>query len=184
MQDIVSKIKAGNVHAFKIFFDDYYANLCTFATRYIKDDEQCKDVVQEAFIDYWEKRDNFDALYKIKSYLYTSVRNSCLNILRHEKVNNHYTEQFLLFNEEEENFEDAVIEQETYLLIQKAIKELPPQMRRVIILSMEGLKNGQIAEKIGIKEGTVKALKQTAYQKLRFLLREHIYALTIIEYFF
>ena len=93
-QNIVSDIKRGSLPAFKEFFDDYYIMLCVFAARYLKDDEQCKDVAQEALAGYWERREDFDDIYKVKGYLYTVTRNSCLNILRHAKVSQDYQKNY------------------------------------------------------------------------------------------
>ncbi|MDE6451177.1 MAG: sigma-70 family RNA polymerase sigma factor, partial [Odoribacter sp.] len=86
MRNIVSDIKSGDLRAFREFFDDYYVVLCVFAAHYLKDDELCKDVVQEVLMSYWERREDFEELYKVKGYLYTVTRNRCLNILRDEKV--------------------------------------------------------------------------------------------------
>lgn len=177
MRDIISDIKLGNLKAFKEFFDDYYVMLCVFAAKYLKDDEQCKDVAQEALADYWEKRERFDDIYKVKGYLYTITRNHCLNILRHEKVSQGYSEKCRRELESEGVFEDQVVAQETYFLVWKAVNALPPQMQTIIRYSLNGLTNPQIAKEMGIGEGSVKSLKQTAYRKLRVELKEHFYLL-------
>lgn len=180
MRDIIADIKLGDLNAFKEFFDDYYVMLCVFAARYLRDDEQCKDVAQEVLSGYWERRKNFDDIYKVKGYLYTATRNLCLNILRHEKVNQSYLKDHGADLELECVFEDHVIEQETYFWVHKAIEELPPQMRKIIQYSLDGLKNPQIALEMGIGEGSVKSLKQTAYRKLREQLKEHFYVLLLL----
>lgn len=179
-QDIVSNIKRGDLHAFKEFFDDYYIMLCVFAARYLKDDEQCKDVAQEALTGYWEKREDFDDIHKVKGYLYTVTRNHCLNILRHEKVSLNYRKMYEEELESERVFEEQVIEQETYLLVRNAVDKLPPQMRKIIRYSLDGMSNPQIAKEMGIGEGSVKSLKQTAYRKLRAQLKGHFYLLLFI----
>lgn len=179
-QSIVSDIKRGSLPAFKEFFDDYYIMLCVFAARYLKDDEQCKDVAQEALAGYWERREDFDDIYKVKGYLYTVTRNSCLNILRHAKVSQNYQKNYEEELASDSIFEDHVIEQETYLLVQNAVDKLPPQMRRIIRYSLEGLNNPQIAKEMGIGEGTVKSLKQTAYRKLKDQLKEYFYLLLFL----
>ncbi|MEY8591092.1 RNA polymerase sigma-70 factor [Butyricimonas hominis] len=179
MQDIISAIKLGDLKAFKEFFDDCYIMLCVFAAKYLKDDEQCKDVAQEALADYWERRERFGDIYKVKAYLYTITRNRCLNILRHEKVNQGYLEKYGRELESEGVFEDWVVAQETYLLVWKAVNALPPQMRTIIRYSLDGLTNPQIAKEMGIGEGSVKSLKQTAYRKLREQLKEHFYLLLL-----
>ena len=176
-QNIVSDIKRGSLPAFKEFFDDYYIMLCVFAARYLKDDEQCKDVAQEALAGYWERREDFDDIYKVKGYLYTVTRNSCLNILRHAKVSQDYQKNYEDELESESAFEDHVIEQETYLLVRKAVGALPVQMRKIIELAMQGKKNAEIAAELSISEGTVHTLKKTAYKKLRDRLQEHFYLL-------
>ena len=66
------------------------------------------------------------------------------------------------------------------MLVRKAIEGLPPQMRTIIKYAMEGLKNPRIASEMGIAEGTVHALKKTAYRKLREQLKEHFYLLLFI----
>ncbi|MCQ4873602.1 RNA polymerase sigma factor [Butyricimonas paravirosa] len=180
MRDIVSYIKSGDLNAFKELFEDYYVMLCVFAARYLKDDEQCKDVAQEALSGYWERREDFNDIYKVKGYLYTVTRNRCLNILRHVKVSQGYLKEYEEELESECTFEDHVIEQETYLIVRKAVDSLPPQMRTIIRYALDGLKNPQIAKEMGIGEGTVRSLKQTAYRKLREQLKEHFYVLLFL----
>ena len=82
--------------------------------------------------------------------------------------------------ESESVFEEQVIEQETYLLVRNAVDKLPPQMRRIIRYALDGMSNPQIAKEMGIGEGSVKSLKQTAYRKLRAQLKEHFYLLLFI----
>ena len=53
MQDIVADIKKGNRDSFKEFFEDYYPILCVFASKYVKDEELCKDIAQETLLGYW-----------------------------------------------------------------------------------------------------------------------------------
>ena len=81
----VEEIQKGSVPIFRKLFNDFYPTLCVFATRYLKDDIQAADVVQNTFIKFWDRRDKFDNYLKIKSFLYTTVRNECLNILRDNK---------------------------------------------------------------------------------------------------
>lgn len=175
MHDIVADIKSGNRKSFKGFFEDYYPVLCVFASKYVKDEEQCKDIAQETLLNYWEKRTDFEDIYKVKGFLYMVARNRCLNYLKREQVNQAFVNEANL--ESEEYFRQEVIEQETYRLVQEAVSSLPTQMRTIIMYAMEGKKNPQIASEMRIAEGTVHALKKTAYRKLRQQLKEHFYLL-------
>ena len=58
-----------------------------------------------------------------------------------------------------------------------AIDNLPLQMRTVIRYSLDGLKNSEIAEKMGLAEGTIHAYKKEAYRKLKISMREYYYLL-------
>ncbi|MEG2341111.1 MAG: RNA polymerase sigma-70 factor [Odoribacter sp.] len=172
---IVENIRQGDRAAFRELFEDYYPILCVFAMKYIRDEEQCKDIAQEVLLTYWQNRLDFEDIFKVKGYLYTVARNRCLNIIKREQVDGLYVKEALL--EPEYYFEDEVIRQETYLLVRKAVEALPTQMRRIIELAMQGKKNSEIAAEMAIAEGTVHSLKKTAYQKLRSQLQDHFYLL-------
>lgn len=168
IENIIADIKRGDKNAFKKLFDDYYPILCVFAAQYIEDKEVCKDIVQEAFLSCWEKKEDFENIHKLKGFLYTVTKNKCLNQLKHAQLP---TPAFSGQEEVDSGFESAIIEQETYRMVRKAVDELPSQMRNIILLSMEGLKNHEIADKLQISEGTVHTLKKLAYRKLRETLK-------------
>lgn len=168
-------IGRGDKAAFRELFDDYYPILCVFAMRYVRDAEQCKDIAQETLLAYWQNRGGFDDIFRVKGYLYRVARNRCLNILKRGAVGETYVKELL--SEPEYYFEDEVVRQESYLLVRKAVEALPAQMRRIIELAMQGKKNAEIAAELSVAEGTVHALKKTAYKKLRILLKENFYLL-------
>ena len=176
MQHAVPEIKKGNVNAFRGLFEEMYPALCMYAYRYVKDNEQCKDIVQEVLLLYWERRAGFDNIFQVKSFLYIVTRNRCLNFIKHESVNRHFLELNAAWSDA--FHEDNLLEQETYRLVRVAVEALPPRARAVIELAMDGATNPAIARQMGIAEGTVHALKKTAYRKLRLnlhLLRVFFY---------
>ena len=110
MNIAIEQIQHGNEQAFKSLFDEYYQGLCVFASAYLKDDDLSADVVQEAFVKFWNRRRDFDHIVKIKSFLYTIVRNDCLNIVQRQKV---VLEDVSVF-ENSGFFHDKLIETESY----------------------------------------------------------------------
>jgi RNA polymerase sigma-70 factor (ECF subfamily) len=178
MQHVVSEIKRGNVDTYRVFFEGFYPVLCVFASRYVKNREQCKDISQEALLLYWERRRDFEQLFQVKSFLYTAVRNRCLNLIKREEVNRHFLRES--GREGEAFYEENLVEQETYLLVRQAVEALPPRARAVIEHAMEGLTNPRIAREMGIAEGTVHALKKAAYRALRARLR-HLYVIFLLS---
>ena len=147
IENIIADIKRGNKQAFKKLFDDYYPILCVFSFHYVEDKEVCKDIVQDALLAYWERKEDFNDILKVKSFLYTVTRNKCLNYLKHAQLDI----PFFHGKEEYDNgFEAEIIEQETFRIVRKAVEELPTQMRNIILYSMKGLKNNEIDDKLQI----------------------------------
>ncbi|MBK7173415.1 MAG: sigma-70 family RNA polymerase sigma factor [Bacteroidales bacterium] len=67
---------------FESLFRAEFKGLCFFAQKYVKDFETAKELVQDAFITLWEKRESIDANRPVKSYLTTIIFNRCQNYLR------------------------------------------------------------------------------------------------------
>ena len=175
---LLEQLQQGNERAFQVLFEEFYASLCLFANRYLKNREEAADVVQETFLKYWHQHADFDNYKKIKSFLYVVVRNACLNILREQSLHVHVSEMWI--QESEREFKNQVMEEEIHRIFNHAIDDLPPQMKSVIHYALDGLKNSEIAEKMNITEGTVHAYKKEAYKKLRTQMNEYYYLLSII----
>lgn len=176
----IDDIRNNNIKAFKQLFKDYYPILCLFANKYITDPEQCKDIAQDVLLTYWEHRSNFDNIYQVKGFLYTTTRNKSLNQLKHDQYIEENTD-IKDYSYIENEIENEIIRQETYLQVRNAVAELPLQMQRIIRLSMIGKKNQEIAEILSISEGTVHSLKKTAYKKLRESLKENFILIFFIN---
>ena len=83
---LIEDFKKGDKRSFQLIFDEMYQRLCAYSSRYLYDDQEVEDLVQDSFITLWNKRGDFDHINAIKSFLYTSVRNKCLNVLKHQTV--------------------------------------------------------------------------------------------------
>ena len=175
---LLKLLQQGDEKAFRSLFKEFYASLCLFATHYLGDQEAAADIVQESFLKYWNKRADFDNYRRIKSFLYVVVRHACLNQLRSQNLRLHVSDEFI--KDSEQDFYNYVMEEEAHRLFNKAIDNLPPQMRAVINFSLDGLKNSEIAEKMNLSEGTVHSYKKEAYKKLKVSLREYYYLLSIL----
>lgn len=150
-------------------FNEYYPRLCDFASRYLKDDGEGEDAVQDAFIVYIEQRDSISQHPSaIKSFLYNTVKNICLNKIRHQKVESRYNEGFFLDTQDENHMLEAIVHAEVIGEIHQALNSLPKGCHLVLKLGyLDGLKNAQIAEELGISLNTVKSQKQRALMLLR-----------------
>lgn len=175
-------LRQGNEKAFRVLFEEFYTSLCLFAERFLGDREIAADVVQDTFLKYWDRHANFDNYYKIKSFLYVVVRHACLNQLRTKQIKLQVTEEVAI--ESEEFFQESVMEEEAYRVFYRAINDLPPQMCSVINYALEGLKNSEIAQRMGVSENAVHAYKKEAYKRLKEVMKEHYYFLEVLLFLF
>lgn len=83
---LIKQLHRGNHLVFREIFNRYYFPLRSFASRYIENDEVTEDFVQDAFVKVWEKKSDFILLASLRSYLYASVKNACLDYLRHKQM--------------------------------------------------------------------------------------------------
>lgn len=166
--------------AYKILFDDYFYALSSFAAKYLENKDTAEDVVLETLYDLWLNKQLFESIISLKSYLYQTVRNRCLNILKHKKIEARYfTEQS--FKSESDFFLDQILEEEVFLILKKAIKELPEQTRQIYELSLLGHDNQEIADILGLTMDAVKARKKRGKQILQSKLKNLIYLLVLFS---
>ena len=172
--ELAGSLKQGKEQAFHSVFVTYFESLEVFAKAYVEDKEVAKDMVQEAFTNLWDKRSSLPEKTNIKAYLYQATRNNCLNYLKRLKVQTKYEKRTLdNYNDLLLNYEalvqlnfDTISYNELQATLDNAISQLPEKCREVFELSRyEGMKNREIAEKLGISvkavEGHIsKALRQ------------------------
>jgi len=171
-EDINNQLVEGNEKAFKEFFYIFYPGFCLFARKFINSEGVIKDIVQEAFIEYWKNRNNFISIEKVKGFLYKVIRNKCLNHLKHQKIIEKYDKQNI---ESESYFRDSIIEEETYRIIHNFIEKLPLKSRIIMQQSMEGMTNQEIADSLNISINTVKTSKLKSYRFLRDSLSRYLF---------
>ena len=177
-KNILDDIKNGDREAFKEFFEDFYPILCAFAFKFLKSNDLSKDVSQEALVKFWETSHEFKDLKGVKSFLYVVVKNGCINILQKSKKNEDLAELKEL--ESESFLKKNIINQETFAFVRQAVQSLPPRMRQIIELSMQGVKNPEIALRLNVTQNTIHTSKKKAYQKLRNVLKDKFYLLLFL----
>jgi RNA polymerase sigma-70 factor (family 1) len=166
------KFSDGEKIDLKDFFSIYYPELTSFAARYIANLTVCEDIVQEVFISFWEKQKNFPNIFAVKAFIYKSTRNSCLDYLKHSKVEEKYRLQNKTEEETAESFLEEVIRMEAYSEIYSEINKLPEMGKKVLLLSLRENSNEEIAKILEIAINTVKTHKARAYKVLRKNLGE------------
>ena len=170
---------------FRQIFRALYPSLSFYATRLVHDDE-AEDIVQEAFMELWKRREDIEDESHIKAFLYRIVYTKALNVIKHRTVVNNHADsikkvtQFKLdyYNPEANDVMGYIEGLETRKQINDAIGDLPAKCREVFILSYQhDKKNKEIAEQLGISIRTVEVHLYKVVKALRTRLKHHTYGL-------
>lgn len=182
----LEEIQSGSETAYEMMFRIYYQPLCRYAYSFLLDKEEAEEVVQATFIALWEKRSSIDIQTSFKAYLYRMVRNSCLNVIKHEKIKQqHVAHELAVMEVSYESVSQKVYASELELKIAEAIKTLPEQCRYVFQLSrFEELKYQEIAEQLQISVKTVENHMGKALRIMKEQLKEYLPILLIGSNYF
>lgn len=151
-----------------------------FAKNYVPANEDAENIVQDVFLILWERKEEIEISFTLTTYLFTLVKNRCLNFLRHKLIEEEYNSQmkeelgFKLYALETFNY-SYQSEEELQEVIRRALDTLPERCREVFIKSrIEGLKYKEISDELGISVNTVENQMVTALKKLRVALKDYL----------
>lgn len=163
---------ADTVQLLELLHTSYYDRLLYYAWTIIHDKETSRDIVQEAFICYWNQKNEVSSnLVQIRNFLYVNVKNACLKHLRHDKVVGKYRTLQDADPVEESSALSKMIQAEVIGEIYAAIEALPEGCKKISKMGyLDGLKNQEIADQLGISINTVKTQKKRALALLRLKL--------------
>lgn len=168
-QDLIKGLEKGSEAAFEELFNNYYSSLVAFAYKIISDDDLARELVQDVFVQFYEKRESIGIHTSLKAHLYQSVRNRCLNYLKRQTlIRGHHQVIFDETKESEAYYHDAIEQNELEVKLYNLIKALPEKCREVFEMSrFEGISNQDIAEKLEISKRTVETQISKALKYLR-----------------
>ncbi len=162
--------------AFETLFRSFFPGLVLFAQKYVPDQDTAREIVHNVFLNLWEKREKLDTNTSLKSYLFTSVHNRCLNFIRDMKK--FERDETLLQRLDSDTFTDASDRLEELELEQRiydALSSLPDKCREVFTMNrFEGLRYAEVAEKLDISVKTVEAQMSKALKILREKLIDYL----------
>lgn len=186
---LVSELKNGNIEVFEQIFHTYSKKLRRFAFEYVANDDEASDIMQNSFLTLWERKGSLTPETNLNNYLFTLIKNQCLNYLKHLKAQSNYTKgeeviskELLLNYYALERFDgDKLIFEELSKTIERAIDSLPGQCREIFMMSRyEELKYHEIAERLNISVKTVEKKMSISLNILRLALKEFYFFLFIL----
>jgi len=168
-QILVSRLRNKDKVAFGLVFNEQFGVLTSYALRFLDEREDAEEIVQDVFVKFWDKCSELDPDSSIKSYLYRSVHNTCLNHIKHKKVKDAY--RLHVIHHMEHTSELSWEKKDPEKLrreIMKEINNLPPRCSEIFKLSrLDGLKYQEIADHLKISVKTVEVQMGKALRVLR-----------------
>ena len=157
---------------FERLFREYFNALMAFSRRILGDEDDAREVVHQVFIRLWEMRNDLDHSTSLKSYLFTSVHNRSLNVIRDRKK---FLSEEVPENPGEWDVSNQIEAMELEEKIREAIDGLPERCREIFKLNrFDGLRYNEIAVQLEISVKTVENQMSKALRILRDQLAKYL----------
>ena len=180
--NLIQGLVAGHEESYNTLYNEYYLVLTVFAKNYLGDIDLAREVVQDMFVRLYESRDLLKAVDSIKAYLYKSIKNSCLNYIKSNKIHNKHKENIRIELSRTgydilEDIEKSELEHRIFQIV----SELPEKCQQIFRMSrVDGLKNEEIAREFNISKRTVETQISKALKKLRIELAPFLTILALV----
>tara|TARA_R110002049_G_scaffold141865_1_gene303606 strand:- start:207 stop:758 length:552 start_codon:yes stop_codon:yes gene_type:complete len=173
-----SRISDRDANEFERMFRLYFLRLAKFAYKYVGNASIAQDLTQSVFLNIWELNGEWNPPGTVKSYLYSAVKNQCLNHIKHKKIVEDWkTEEAIepKWSQMKMDWESSDREMRLQEVINIAINKMPNKRREVFELSRnEGLTHSEISDVLGITKKTVENHMGNALLFLKDELKEWI----------
>ncbi|RFM27014.1 RNA polymerase sigma factor [Deminuibacter soli] len=171
---LLERIAANEPQAFEQLYAQYWESLYLFAYRRLQSTAAAKDIVQDIFINIWERRSELVLHGSLTAYLHAAVRYKVIEKLSVLLKDRQRSSQLAAMVTGSFNDADTVIrEKELIALIGQKIDLLPARMREVYLLSREEkLPVSEIASRLNLSEQTIKNQLTSALARLKDGLKE------------
>jgi RNA polymerase sigma factor, sigma-70 family len=177
-EELVDSVLLGNRRDFDVLIERWQKPLFNFVLRFMNSEEEARDACQDAFVNAYRNLSKFKKQSKFSSWLFKIAINRCNTLLKKRKRWRTFFdpmaegEQFADTVAEEHNMEQVVEREQIYARMRRAISNLPPEQKTVLLLKeYEGLKFHEISEMLDCPLSTVKSRMYYALDGLRKALK-------------
>ena len=178
-QELLQSLRQDKKGAYNEIYSRYWKKMLIVAWNHSKDEEIAKDILQEVFIDLWEKYRNYD-IQSLPAFLATAVKFKVFKHYQKEHRRAALAMKNIVFDEnsrDEEKLDARFLKD----MIDGIVEEMPEKCRLVFHYSRNlGLKNDEIAEQANITKKTVENTLNRALRIIRGKLKEHGITLIVI----
>lgn len=179
-EDWINGLKNNSNEVFERVFREMSPGLFRFALAYTMNADTAEDIVQDTFMRLWTMVPSLPDDTNISSYLYSSVKNSCLNYYKHLQVEDSnrtkLTEALIYVGTLEYEDDSALFDK-----VQECLQKLPDQQRKVLELKIfQNMSYKEIARELNVSEVTIHTHVKRAYKFIRESL-PLLYAFMIVK---
>ena len=177
--EIIRSVLRGNVNDFEKLVTAYEKNVYNIALRMVGDPDDAADMTQETFIKAYRALSGFRGDSKFSSWLYRIASNVCLDFLRsrsrHPQVSLSGADEddrtAFELPDMSQNPEEQLMKKLSMEAVRRGLGQLPEQQRQILVLrELGGLSYAELAQTLGLEEGTVKSRIFRARKRLCALL--------------
>lgn len=168
---------------FKEVYVSSYSRMKRFAQQYVIQEEDAENIVQDIFYEIWEKQLDLASFTNPKGYLYSVLKNRCIDFLRTRnleqqvasKLQDEHVQELRLKLQSLEALENAFLTHPNIdELVAEAIMMLPERCKQIFLMNkFEGKRQKEIAKELEISIHTVENQMAIAYKKLKAVLKNH-----------
>ena len=183
-RDIINPFEINSEMNFGIFYNTYYQRFVRYAFYYVNDLQAAEDLTHDALLYYWENKQKLPADTDVLGYILQSVKNKCLNYLKHIQVEAEYSKKHTELHDWEITTRIQTLEDESYSaifskdimkIVMESLSELPEQTRRIFVLNRLDYKSRkEIAAILGVSQQKVDYHINKANDHLLMKLKDYI----------
>lgn len=179
--ELLSRMAEGDSSAFQQLFQQNWEKIFSIALMYTKSEVLSEELVQDIFLKIWLHREKIGSINNFEGYLFITARNHIYNKLRTKSQETEFRQELHAYFADSGQADDPLIFKQSQELIHKAVANLPPQQRKIFVLSRyEGLTLEQIASQMGISPLTARSHMRKALASLRAYLQQHSGDLSLV----
>ena len=172
--ELVSQLSTGSEWAFEQLYKQYSPGLAAKLLRITKSEQYTSDLLQEAFLKIWNKRENLDPEKSFAAYLNTIVEHMAIDFFRKASRDRKLMASIKYAAVSAyDSIEESLYRKENAELLHSLIESLPPQRRQVFhLIKIEGRSYDEVGQLLNVSSSTisdhiVKATKQIRQRLLR-----------------
>lgn len=171
---LIQLLETGDENAFQEIYKRYWYKLYTVARRKVEAQEDAEEIVQDIFVDLWERRIRLN-INELDRYLFSAVKYKVLNYIKSRIVRQTYRDTVSLKIDGDSNTEEELALQDLSQAITNGIENLPPKTQEIFRLNrLEGLSVREISDLLHIPERTVEYHVTQSLRSMRVYLKDFV----------